>query len=75
MNRTFGGEAETSEGFLGGDSSERCISLQRDGYAYQKEGGKTLKLVARCRNSCSKFFRNLVAGFADSGIGISCLIL
>ena len=36
------GEAETSEGFLGHSSREGYFS-SKDGYAYQKEGGKTLK--------------------------------
>ena len=36
------GEAETSEGF-GGDSPGEGDFFSKDGYAYQKEGGKTLK--------------------------------
>ena len=42
MNRTFCGEAETSEGFLG-HSSRKGYFSSKDGYAYQKEGGKALK--------------------------------
>ena len=56
MNRTFCGEAETSEGFFGGHSSREGYFSSKDGYAYQKEGGKTLK-------TCRKMSQFLVASF------------
>ena len=42
MNRTFAERLKLLKDFWGHSSREGCFS-SKDGYAYQKEGGKTLK--------------------------------